>query len=190
MIKRLWIYPALMLVAVAFAFIVAGMNGPLVNPGALREFNFLSAAGNDLEYFPPGLLEMIPEGESEVVDLPDDVLDYSFSFLSRRKGYEDLWGASYRVIREKREGEDWIGIFSLGHDGISKSGGNDPDDLNTWDQNSVDFYVDSLNRYLRKRRIKDMWIFFPIILVGLLTFFEMMSWLKANRMPEEDTVTF
>ena len=68
--------------------------------------------------------------------------------LARELGHApqpDPWGNPlvYVTLHERRDGDDGesaIGVYSLGADGISKTAGNDPDDLNSWDERCIDFY--------------------------------------------------
>ena len=45
----------------------------------------------------------------------------------------DLWGNRYVYRSPGVHGTNGYEIFSMGEDGRSKSGGNDPDDINLWD---------------------------------------------------------
>ncbi|NQU23326.1 MAG: hypothetical protein HQ567_18760 [Candidatus Nealsonbacteria bacterium] len=64
----------------------------------------------------------------------------------------DRWGNPYRFVRNVRspDGQHMaIGVYSTGHDGVSRTGGNDPDDINSWDADSMEYYVQE--RQLRDR---------------------------------------
>ena len=55
----------------------------------------------------------------------------------------DLWGQPYKCRRHIVMPDGTVtesGIYSLGEDGISTSNGNDPDDLNSWDEQCYSFY--------------------------------------------------
>lgn len=55
-----------------------------------------------------------------------------------------LWGSPPRVTR--RSGLPAYGFYLEGEDGISRSGGEDPDDINSWSFESTSFYYDRLQR--------------------------------------------
>src|SRR5687768_4202115 len=50
---------------------------------------------------------------------------------TRGQYLKDGWGNPYVYVLPG-PGSNRFGIYSLGKDGASKSGGNDPDDINTW----------------------------------------------------------
>jgi hypothetical protein len=55
----------------------------------------------------------------------------------------DPWGSPYKCVRNRTLDNGTVvpmGIFSMGRDGVSRSEGNDPDDLNSWDARSGDYY--------------------------------------------------
>ena len=59
----------------------------------------------------------------------------------------DPWGRPYVYIhRDDPENEDpaVVRVYSLGRDGVSKSQGNDPDDINNWDEDCYRYYVDEI----------------------------------------------
>lgn len=45
---------------------------------------------------------------------------------------KDSWGNELRVIIPGKHNNNGVDVYSVGADGISKTNGNDPDDLNTW----------------------------------------------------------
>lgn len=51
---------------------------------------------------------------------------------------KDPWGRAYvaATMGCGSNAKPRIGVYSLGRDGVSKSNGTDPDDLNSWDENS------------------------------------------------------
>ena len=78
----------------------------------------------------------IPIGDTLVRALPRDVRqkfdDLGLFHISDE--YNDGWRNPYHIVHEKRGGKPWIGIYSTGIDGVSRSRGNDPDDFNSWGQ--------------------------------------------------------
>jgi len=53
---------------------------------------------------------------------------------------KDPWGRPYQCTTRSIGGEDRLSIYSLGRDGTSKSNGNDQDDLNSWNDDSLKWY--------------------------------------------------
>jgi len=93
----------------------------------------------------PAVLAAIPRGETELGGLPDEVLDQLLPVIDRER-VVDPWGHPYMFVAEDRETGLWIGAYSKGRDGVSRSNGNDPDDLNSWSQNGSDYYLREINR--------------------------------------------
>ena len=65
---------------------------------------------------------------------------------------------------------DGFGIYSKGDDGISRTGGNDPDYINSWDQQSSSFYA---RKYRLGKVVRDL---------SIAGMFGLMSLLVAVRM--------
>ncbi|MDM4019634.1 hypothetical protein, partial [Roseiconus lacunae] len=59
-------------------------------------------------------------------------------------GLNDPWGNSYKlVMRQDAECDNpefSVHLYSKGEDGISRTDGDDPDDLNTWSNDYGQFY--------------------------------------------------
>jgi hypothetical protein len=49
----------------------------------------------------------------------------------------DPWGHEYIYVYPCDYSNCSYGIYSLGPDGVSETGGDDPDDLNSWDENKL-----------------------------------------------------
>ena len=190
MLKRLWIYPTLWLVAMGCAYFFSGSRGALPSPRFVRELGKLTSVGSYFENLPPGVEVLIPEGESELGVLPNDVLEFSSSRMKEKDGYKDSWGNPYRVASEERDGGRWVGVFSTGIDGESATRGNDDDDINSWNQDSLKFYNNWSNRRQEKLRREKMWKVLPIWIIGFLAYYEGISWLRSKRIPKQHTVTF
>ena len=56
-----------------------------------------------------------------------------------------LWDQPPRYVISK-DLPDGFGIYLLGEDNASRTGGNDPDDINSWNRHSIDYYYDRLHR--------------------------------------------
>lgn len=79
----------------------------------------------------------------------------------------DPWGNLYRCVERSVDGEDRLGVYSLGRDGTSKSNGDDRDDLNSWSDDSLRWYRNATNR---RERI-DLAVHAGVITVLLYGFF-------------------
>lgn len=83
----------------------------------------------------------------------------------------DCWGRPYQVAFNKRQSDgqvQWVGIYSLGYDGVSLSQGDDPDDLNSWDENSDSFYWESIATQHRQEKALNALYYMPFTYAGLL----------------------
>jgi type II secretion system protein G len=82
-----------------------------------------------------GRLPTAEEGLGALVANPDPA-----RFPKWRKMLNELprdpWGRPYQYVPHAPDGAGH-GIYSLGRDGISRSNGNDPDDLSTWRDSST-----------------------------------------------------
>lgn len=73
-------------------------------------------------------------------ELPPAIAKQNNLWATRLK---DPWGNPYRFVKniQLENGETVpFGVYSLGSDQMSESCGNDPDDLNTWDESTGEFY--------------------------------------------------
>lgn len=64
----------------------------------------------------------------------------------------DSWGRPYQFARRdgKSSGKiEAIGVYSLGEDGISRTEGNDPDDINSWTVDNAAYYRKRHQRMMR-----------------------------------------
>jgi hypothetical protein len=62
----------------------------------------------------------------------------------------DPWGRPFHVVEPVKAGDEFH-FYSSGQDGKSLSEGNDPDDLNTWDDHGESWYRKSIQRHDRMR---------------------------------------
>ncbi|HEV7282691.1 MAG TPA: hypothetical protein VGN57_20970 [Pirellulaceae bacterium] len=54
---------------------------------------------------------------------------------------KDPWNRPYRcVVIADAQGADRFGFYSTGRDGVSATGGNDPDDINSWSDSKTRYY--------------------------------------------------
>ncbi|WP_147871953.1 type II secretion system protein GspG [Stieleria maiorica] len=86
----------------------------------------------------------------------------------------DPWGNEFQVaLRQDADGNRTYGVYSLGRDGESASGGNDPDDINSWSLDPVAFYIPELVQELKLSRalwaIPWLLIVYPLMFILLRT---------------------
>lgn len=83
----------------------------------------------------------------------------------------DPWGNAFQAIRDFKSANGKtvkLGIYTLGRDGISKTNGNDPDDLNTWDDICYLWYSVDIGRRRRTICVVIGLVITPIVYVGFL----------------------
>jgi hypothetical protein len=84
----------------------------------------------------------------------------------------DSWGQPYRCV----ERDNRVQFYSCGQDGITQSAGNDPDDLNSWDEHAAEFYINQFRESeLRKKRLESLG-FMPLTLAFVVWF-----WVKLRQ---------
>jgi hypothetical protein len=83
----------------------------------------------------------------------------------------DRWGNPYRCVQNVTTdagSHSALGVYSTGRDGESKTNGNDPDDLNSWNEYPDKFYRAELRSADRKEfAIQGAWLT-PFTYAGLL----------------------
>jgi hypothetical protein len=78
----------------------------------------------------------------------------------------DPWGNPYVCLRQPEHDEDGLlprQVYSNGRDGLSNSGGNDPDDLNSWDDGSPDFYRNENGNKARQTWVLKSLLVLPLV---------------------------
>jgi len=74
-------------------------------------------------------------------------------------------------------------VYSMGQDGRSASGGNDPDDINSWDDHHSGFYQRANVRYcIRGLAIATLVFGLPVFLVVHLLHFGARAVWRSRRM--------
>ena len=63
---------------------------------------------------------------------------------------KDPWGNDYVYVFPGKNSKEGFDLYSLGEDGESATGGNDPDDVNNWDPESGSYYPDPFRTIVRR----------------------------------------
>ena len=111
--------------------------------------------------------------ENELHENPNNQFDeFDFSKLfDEIGGNRDPWGNPYQFAELEHSIEGYksnVHAYSLGEDGITKTAGNDPDDINSWNYDRRKFYGARLLREERKRyALRTIWLT-PLIYLAIL----------------------
>jgi hypothetical protein len=102
--------------------------------------------------------------------LPAD--DPAWRLLVERQDL-DPWGNPYRCVQDLRHQDGThitIGVYSTGRDGVSQTHGNDPDDLNSWDEHTGAYDRAEIAESDRKQSVIQGLYVAPFVYIGLLAF--------------------
>ena len=81
---------------------------------------------------------------------------------SEPAAWRDSWGRHLKVVIDA-DGQIMLHrnramFYSAGHDGISATAGNDPDDINSWDDHHYPFYKAQINGFNRRKYLwRTVW---------------------------------
>ena len=108
---------------------------------------------------------------SEELPISLDVLRESDRWPTITKS-ADAWGRQIQIIESERKSKDGydcgVHVFSFGSDGVSATFGNDPDDINTWDDHHHAFYNNQIrNEEMMARLRQSIWLA-PLLYLILL----------------------
>lgn len=140
---------------------------------------------SQLERFRPGFFlehpntsviqAAIPRGETKIADLSEEITKY-LNLPSWREDGTDHWGNPYILVAEDRDNKLWLGLYSMGRDGVTASSGNDPDDLNSWGKNGSDYYWPEIQR----QALKEFFMKFCIAFLFYFSICFLISRLKIS----------
>ena len=87
---------------------------------------------------------------------------------------KDSWGRQLQLIESERTSVDGfrtgVHVYSLGADGFSETQGNDPDDINSWDDHHLRFYAGQIrNEEVWSRLFQSLWQAPLLYLITLAT---------------------
>jgi len=106
------------------------------------------------------------EGLSALERRPPDIPESKWERYLDEVPTRDPWGHIYIYRFPGIHNRNSFDLYSLGEDGVSKSGGNDSDDINSWDESaSMRHYSEGRARAARRD------VFFsisPFVLVGVI----------------------
>ena len=86
--------------------------------------------------------------------------------------WKDSWQRPLGIVTDEngnlRRDAGQILVYSMGSDGLSESNGNDPDDINSWDNHHHEFYRNQLDkRELNARLWRTVWLT-PLVFAAIL----------------------
>jgi hypothetical protein len=90
----------------------------------------------------------------------------------------DPWASPYRCVRDVTlpNGETVkLGVYSSGSDRVSRTGGHDSDDLNSWSDGAYHRYLDDAEARKRGRCVRLSCFLLPFSFLGLLTLTKIIS---------------
>jgi len=85
--------------------------------------------------------------------------------------HKDPWKNPYRCIQfvHTYHGEPrTLGVYSMGRDGVSKTDGNDTDDLNSWNSESIQWYIDDWKTRRLWEDLMKAALLTPIVYFGVI----------------------
>jgi len=84
---------------------------------------------------------------------------------------KDPWQNAYRCIQfgHAYHGEPrTLGVYSMGRDGVSKTNGNDTDDLNSWNSDSIQWYIRDIDTRRRWEDLMKAVLMTPLVYFSVL----------------------
>ncbi|MCA9265743.1 MAG: hypothetical protein KDA60_17900 [Planctomycetales bacterium] len=82
----------------------------------------------------------------------------------------DPWGSPYKCLPNVQLSNGVVqpfGVYSMGRDSESESNGNDPDDLNSWNEDCYQWYVNDITQRNRRRIGIYGAMITPVVYLGL-----------------------
>lgn len=118
--------------------------------------------------------------------------DHPLAAELRESPRKDPWKNPYGCIRFVHTYGDEtraLGIYSMGRDGVSKTNGNDMDDVNSWNWQSHQWYVRDIKTRRRWELLMKGVLLTPIVYFGVIA----ISWIitrsskryRTKRLPSE-----
>ena len=93
------------------------------------------------------------------------------NFWNEMGGDRDSWGNPFQIVQLDMPNDEFthnVHAYSFGEDGISKTNGNDPDDINSWNYCRTRYYGQRIQSYFRKRDLlRTLWLT-PIVFCTIL----------------------
>ena len=111
--------------------------------------------------------------ENETYDepgLPLEQIDFKH-FWQEMGGNRDPWDNPYQIVEHEKPNNEYphnIHAFSFGEDGISRSFGNDADDINSWNYCRTKYYGPQIQAYFRRQALwRTLWLT-PLVFLAML----------------------
>jgi general secretion pathway protein G len=88
------------------------------------------------------------EGLSALTNRPANMPTNKWAGPFIQETYQDTWGHDFIYVYPGIHNTNGFDLYSLGRDGISKSGGSDADDINNWDASKRwrEYYLSNVTR--------------------------------------------
>lgn len=101
----------------------------------------------------------------------------------------DPWSNDYRVVELQRTGtlgsKSTFHVYSLGADGKSESGGNDPDDINSWNYDRDNFYGPSIAKAANRQLFFRTLLLAPLLYALFYCCFSLAPKSPRKQLPNE-----
>ena len=107
-------------------------------------------------------LQLVIISISDELPISLDRLRKSDQWLTIKQSV-DAWGRPLQIIESNQKSifgfDCGISVFSFGADGVSETSGNDPDDINSWDDHHYAFYHNQIRtREVIARLYQSFWL--------------------------------
>ena len=87
---------------------------------------------------------------------------------SGMRPFHDIWGNPYQIVEHGKQGEISVHLYSCGLDGVSVSGGDDLDDINSWNFERRNYYQKFDTARTHQKTVRATLILAPIMFIILL----------------------
>lgn len=138
------VYLGLLFVALAISFLLASINfsrGHYIFDDELGKVQGAHESISTYRKMGSSIwLNQIPDGDMPIGSIPVSIQK------KLRLNELDTWGHPYRLVKNSDGEQMTIGVYSTGEDGVSRTNGDDPDDLISWDPDTEDYYLRNVER--------------------------------------------
>ncbi len=143
--------------------------------------NALDAFEEDTGRYP-----LSSEGLAALLDRPSMIPTNKWKgpYLSGSSVPPDLWGKAFGYRCPPLKSTNGFDLYSLGQDGVSKTAGDDPDDINSWDRSRhwSKHYEDAYDRNRRRSDLIDLGLLVHCAVLGVcLVVLLFLKWFRLRR---------